>query len=80
MYNLKKSSKKWLAIRLHNLVVNFRVDGVFDSTKKTISTNEASFLYDSLDIIGTIQADFTANNQDKYQFIKKELAKIKKTS
>jgi hypothetical protein len=42
---------------------------------KTIATNEACFLYDVLNELGAIQADQSANNQDKYEFIKKELRK-----
>jgi len=73
--NIEKSSKNRLAFKIQRLVEHYREEHIFDSTMKTIATNEACFLYDSLDVLGAIQADRSANNQDKYEFIKKELRK-----
>lgn len=75
VYKVQKNSKKRFAIMLQRLVESYREDNVFDTTKKTIGTYEACFLYDSLDVLGVIQADLSANNQDKYEYIKKELRK-----
>jgi len=50
---------------------------VFDKSLKTISTAEACFLYDTFDLLGLIQGDILAPNQEKYQYIKGELRKIK---
>ncbi|MBP1617554.1 MAG: hypothetical protein H6Q14_1381 [Bacteroidetes bacterium] len=72
---IQKNNKKRLALIIQRFVFHYREDNVFDSTKKTIATNEACFLYDSLDILGIIHADIAANNNDKYEFIKKELRK-----
>lgn len=73
--NVEKSSKNRLAFKIQRIVDHYREEHIFDSTKKTIATNEACFLYDALDVLGAIQADQSANNQDKYEFIKKELRK-----
>lgn len=73
--NVEKSSKNRLAFKIQCIVDHYREEHIFDSTKKTIATNEACFLYDALDVLGAIQADQSANNQDKYEFIKKELRK-----
>lgn len=73
--NLEKSSKNRLAFKIQRIVEHYREEKIFDSTKKTICTNEACFLYDAMNVLGAIQADQSANNQDKYEFIKKELRK-----
>lgn len=44
---------------------------------KTIGTDEACFLYDTFNLLGLIQEDPTAKNDDKKEFIKKELRKGK---
>lgn len=51
--------------------------GYFDNELNTISTEEACFLYDTFDLIGLIQGDYSANKQEKYQYIKRELKKAK---
>lgn len=51
--------------------------GYFDNELNTISTEEACILYDTFDLIGLIQGDYSANNQEKYQYIKRELKKAK---
>ena len=73
--NIEKSSKNRLAFKIQRIVDHYREEHIFDTTKKTIATNEACFLYDALDVLGAIQADQSANNQDKYEYIKKELRK-----
>lgn len=73
--NYEKSSKNMLAFKIQRIVEHYREEHIFDSTKKTIATNEACFLYDVMNLLGAIQADQSANNQDKYEFIKKELRK-----
>lgn len=69
------NSKKRLAIKLQALVRFYRSDNVFDKTKKTIATKEACFLFDTLAYLGVIPETKTENNNDKYEFIKKELRK-----
>ena len=73
--NFEKSSKNRLAFKIQRIVDHYREEHVFNSDMKTIATNEACFLYDILNELGAIQADQSANNQDKYEFIKKELRK-----
>jgi len=67
--------KRWISIRISPVVEHFKKTGIFDNSKKTIKTNEACFLYDVLDLLGAIRGDISANNNEKYQFIKKELKK-----
>lgn len=70
-----KPIKSGLAYKIKRLVHFFRSDNVFDKTKKTIATNEACFLFDTLAYLGIIPETKTENNSDKYEFIKKELRK-----
>lgn len=57
--------------RTKAVIKRLRNSGIFDSNCKTIKTNEACFIYDLLVIYGDIDEDFSANNQDKYQHIKR---------
>lgn len=54
-------------------VYNFRESNMFDNKIKTIKTNEACFLYDSLVQLGMIKGDDFYNSQEKYQYIKRHL-------
>lgn len=64
--------------RLLNWIDRFaKKYGYFDNKINTISTVEACFLYDTFNLIGIIEGDESANNQEKYQYIKKELKKAK---
>jgi len=57
-------------ITIRRLINNYKEDNIFNANKKTIATNEACFLYDSLDLLRVIQGDNFASNQEKYQYIK----------
>lgn len=59
--------------RSKSIVKKLRESGCFDNNCKTIKTNEACFIYDLLVIYDFMQEDFSANNQDKYQLIKRYL-------
>jgi hypothetical protein len=52
---------------------DFRELGLFNNELKTISTNEACFLYDVYGYANFFATDMIANNQEKYQFIKRYL-------
>lgn len=71
--NRIKHNKENTDIRIRLIIKNFKEDNVFDTNKKTITTNEACFIYDSLDMLEVILGDKFANNQEKYQYIKRIL-------
>jgi len=73
----KGIQKQYISRLLTFICYRARKFGVFDKSLKTISTSEACFLYDSFDLLGLIQGDVLAPNQEKYQYIKGELRKTK---
>lgn len=66
------------ASKANYIIKRMRKLEVFDNSCKTLRTIEACFIYDLLVVYGYFPEDVTANNQDKYQFIKKELRKLNK--
>lgn len=58
---------------LNNIVQLYIENGIFQNDLSTISTKDAAFLYEVLEITGMIQEDLTKNDQEKYQFIKVRL-------
>lgn len=75
MDSLQKLDKQALSYFLNEIVEVFKKDGIFSTKQKTISTDDACFLYEYLQEIG-ITEDRTKNNKDKYDFIKNELSKL----
>lgn len=60
--------------KIINILSNkFKMMNVFNSELKTISTNEASFLYDMLGFVDIVPNVDVLNPQEKYQFIKRHL-------
>lgn len=59
--------------RSRSIVKRLRESGCFDNNYKTIKTNEACFIYDLLVIYDFLLEDLSANNQEKYQLIKRYL-------
>lgn len=69
--------KNYIARLLRFISWYAKLVGYFDRELDTIRTFEACLLYDTFDLLGLIQGDKSANNQEKYQYIKRELNKIK---
>lgn len=67
---LKKEELKKL---LKETIFSLKMKDLFNKNLKTIATNEACFLYDIFAFAKLIEADLTANNQEKYQLIKRYL-------
>jgi len=76
MYLYNPVMKQRLSFYLTLIVDQFVKDGIFKSGLKTISTEDACFLYDYLLLIG-ITDDETRNRHEKYEYIKFELRKLK---
>lgn len=72
----KSKSKRDLSFKIYHIVNVFKKNGVFRNDLKTIGYNESKFLFDSLVQLGLIHDLFYLDNE-KYEFIKKELRKIK---
>ena len=68
-----KSKKEQLRDLLNETISKLRKKELFNKNLKTIATNEACFLYDVFAFAKLIEADLTANNQEKYQYIKRHL-------
>lgn len=62
-----------LKIKLKDIIETLREKNIFQTYLKTISTNEACFLYDTYVALETIKVDDTMSNQEKFQFIKRWL-------
>lgn len=67
---MKKEELKKL---LKETIFSLKKKDLFNKNLKTIATNEACFLYDIFAFAKLIEADLTANNQEKYQLIKRYL-------
>lgn len=65
-----------LSFLLNMTVKLFKAGGIFSTKQKTISTEDACFLYDYLILLG-IMKDHRLNNKRKYDIIKNELSKLK---
>ena len=65
--NKLQGTKKLIKILLNK----FKTQNIFNSNLKTISTNEASFLYDMLGFVDIVPNTNILNSQEKYQFIKR---------
>lgn len=76
-FNYKKLdehyNKKLVEAHLKRITATLKQGRIFDCDTKTIKTNEACFLFDLLVHFDIIEDDVSANNQDKYQFIKRHL-------
>lgn len=72
---MKENIKLNLHIKLSSVVKYFRQEGVFNKNTKTIKTVEACFLYDTLVVCGKLEDDISVLRTDKYDFIKRRLAK-----
>ena len=59
--------------QINNGVNLLKTKNIFNSDYKTISTNEACFLYDLMNYFRKVLPSETMNKQDKYQFIKRYL-------
>ena len=67
--NKLQGTKKLIKILLNK----FKTQNIFNSNLKTISTNEASFLYDMLGFVDIVPNTDILNAQEKYQFIKRHI-------
>lgn len=74
--NFGKVKNQRMSYYLHGIVKEFVNDGIFKELK-TISTKDASFLYDCLCLFGLHEDTEAEDSQGKYQFIKSELLKLK---
>jgi hypothetical protein len=74
--NFSKVKNQRVSYYLHGIVEEFKKDGIFKNTKKTLSTKDACFLFDCLCLF-ELHQETTENKQDKYQYIKGVLNKLK---
>lgn len=65
--------KNRLKARINKCVNLLKAKNIFDKDYKTISTNEASFLYDLMNYFNIVLPSETMNKQEKYQFIKRSI-------
>jgi hypothetical protein len=68
--NLKKDQLRKL---LKETISTLKKKELFNKNLKTIATNEACFLYDIFAFAKLLENDLSANNQEKYQLIKRYL-------
>ncbi|MBP1617553.1 MAG: hypothetical protein H6Q14_1380 [Bacteroidetes bacterium] len=71
-----KLKKEQLKDLLKETISTLKKKDLFNKNLKTIATNEACFLYDVFAFAKLIEHDSSANNQEKYQFIKRRLQAI----